>query len=75
MDILGALPRTTDGNVSRIMLAERHSKTTTQFPKLKKTALHVANVLLNHWIVPYGKADHLYLENDLQFVGKFVATL
>lgn len=39
------------------------------------TATHVANMFLDHRIVPYSIRDHLVADNGPHFVSKFFATL
>lgn len=75
MDILEPPPKSTHENQLVVVMTDRHSKLTRAVPTTQTTALHVASIFYDHWIIPYGIPDHLLTENSNQFVSKFFATL
>lgn len=72
-DILGLLLQARNGNVFAIVVTNYYSKITRAIPTSKQTAKHVANVFLQHWIVPCDILDHFRASKSPQFVSNLVA--
>lgn len=71
MDILAPLPETSNGNQFFLVVKDRQSKVTRAVPTCKTAAVHVASMLMDHWIILYGIPDSVLTENVAQFISKF----
>lgn len=74
MDILRRLPRTKKRNQYAIEMSDS-SKLTRAVPTAKTSATQVANIILEHWIVPFDIPSYVLPDHGPQFVSKFFATI
>ena len=70
MDILGPLTRATTGYRYIAVLTDRFSKIARAIPLRSITALPVAKVLVQHWILAYGPSAIILSDNGCQFASK-----
>lgn len=75
MGILGPLSNTANGNQYVIVVTDCYSKLTWAIPSPKTTSTHIANIILDHWIIPHGTPFVLLTDSGTQFVSKFFVTL
>lgn len=71
MDILEALPKTTQGNHFFLVITQRYSKLTRSITTFKGTSAHRTNLFLDDWIYKFGISMDLLADNGQQFVSKF----
>lgn len=62
LDILGPIPKTKDGNQYEILITDRYKKLPRAIPVTKTAVPHVAAVVLDHLIIPYGIQAYLLME-------------
>ena len=69
IDILGPLPKSSDGNLFILVIVDRFSKLTQCVPLKSITALSVAVAFVNEWVFKYGAPRHLLSDNGSQFIS------
>ena len=77
IDILGPLPKASDGSRFLLVITDRFSKLTRAMPLGSITALKVARAFVHHWVLAYGAPAFLLSDNGSQFTSKlfqFVCT-
>lgn len=74
-DSLEPLVKTKQGNSFIIAMTSCYSKLTRAIPLPRTKASHVAMVVPDNWILPYGISNTIVTGNGLQFVSKFSAAL
>lgn len=72
MDILGPLPKSRKENQFVLVITDRYYKQTRALSKSKTTALDLANLFLNHLIVPLGILTYLFTDHESQFGSMFL---
>ena len=70
IDILGPLPRTSNGNRYHLVITDRFSKIGQTIPLRKTTAETVARAFCEHWVFIYGPPAKLLYDNGGQFNAK-----
>lgn len=73
--ILGLLPKTTSGDQYVVVVTDRYSNITRAIFSSETTSVHIANIILDHWIIPSGISSFLLTDNGSQFASKLFATL
>ena len=71
IDILGPLPKTTNGHRCLLCITDRYSKMVRNIPLKNITAATVAKAFCEHWVFQYGPPAHLLSDNGGQFTAKF----
>ena len=71
IDILGPLPKTTDGHRYLLCITDRYSKMVRTIPLKNITAATVAKAFCEHWVFHCGPPAHLLSDNGGQFTAKF----
>lgn len=74
MDNLGPLPKSTQGYQHVVVMADRYSRLTRAVLTAKRNATQIANIFLDHRIIPFGIQNYVLTDNGAQFVIKFFAT-
>lgn len=75
MDIVGPLPKTTQGIQHISVISDCYSKLARAVPTSRTTATHVANVSIDHFLISYSISKYELADNGTQFVGKLFATV
>lgn len=44
-------------------------------PSFKKTAMHIANIFIDHCLIPYFNQTYILIDNGFQFFRKFFAAM
>lgn len=70
MEILGALPITFQEIQYVLIIMDRYSKLTRAIPTSKTTVSRLANLFLDHWIVPFGVPTYLLTDYVPKFGSK-----
>lgn len=70
IDILGPLPRASNGSRYLLVITDRYSKITRTVPLRTITAYTVAKAFKSHWVFPYGPPVNLLPDNGGQFASK-----
>lgn len=73
--VVGPFPKTWQGNQYILFVTNRYFKLTRAASTSKTTAMPVASVFVDHWLIPYGKSTYLLTGNGTQIVKKFFATV
>ena len=68
MDLIGPLPTTTAGKRFILVITDRFTKLARAAATSETTAAHVAALLLNNWIYPYGIPKSILTDNGPQFI-------
>ncbi len=71
MDLIGPLPKTSNGKRHILVITDRYSKLSRAIPMAKTTAPHVAAVFMNNWVFPYGVPKSILTDNGPQFIAEF----
>ena len=69
VDILGPLPKSTEGHRFIFVIVDRFSKLTQAIPLPSIKAIDVSVALVNHWIFKYGPPKVLLSDNGSQFIS------
>lgn len=75
MDIPGPLPKNLHGNKYVLVILDHNLKLTEAIPVPKNSALHAANLFLDHWIIPLDILKYLLTDNGPRFVSKFLQSV
>lgn len=75
MDILGPLPKMTNGNQFVVVMIDRYSNLTQTGPASKKSEAHIVNIFYDDRIVPYEAPAYVFTNNDTQVVSTFFETI
>lgn len=67
MDILGLLPKMLNGNQFVLVMTDHYSRAV---PTCKTTALHIASIFMDLWILPYEIPAPMLTNNGIQVVSK-----
>ena len=71
IDILGPLPKSTDGHLFILFIFDRFTKLTQIVPLKSVKAYDVAVAFVNEWVFKYGPLRTLLSDNGSQFVSLF----
>lgn len=70
VDLFGPLTRARSGKQFVIINTNSYSKLTRAIVTAKITTTQVANIFLNHWVIPYGIPETVLPDNGQRFVSK-----
>ena len=71
IDILGPLPKGSNGHQYLLVIVDRFTKLTQVVPLRRVTAYDVAVAFVNEWVFKYGPPQALLSDNGSQFVAHF----
>ena len=71
IDLLGPLPRTTNGNRHVLVITDRFSKLSRAVPLVRINSTSVVRAFLENWAYPYALPETLLSDNGTQFTSKF----
>lgn len=69
------LPEVILGSQFKIVINDLWANLTKSIPTSKVTILHVVQVFLHHWAIPYCILHALFSKQEVQFVGNFFSSL
>lgn len=75
MHILGLLTKPLRGNKLVMVMKDWYSKFARPVPTFKMTALHIASLLMDNWVIPYEISSNFLTDNGTQFTNKFFEML
>lgn len=70
MIIFGLFPKTENGNQFVLIMPDRYSKLTRSKPTSKTSAMHIASIFFDIWIVPFEIPAHLLTDNGTQILSR-----
>lgn len=73
MDAAENLPKMVQSSQYIFVIADRNFKLTPAVPTLQRTAAHVSNLFMAHWLIPNSTPSYLLNDNDTQILSKLFA--
>lgn len=70
-NILGLLPKLNQGNYYNCVIKDRYSKPTRAILVSRTSFTPMANICLEHWIVPLGIITYLWTDSEPKFESKY----
>lgn len=75
MDIDGSFSKAAQGIQYTHVITDRYCKLTRAIQTSGRTATHVTNLFMDHWLIPYRITTYLLTDYGTQFVSMFFAAV
>lgn len=75
MENMGPLRNLLNGNQFVLLMTARNAKLTGAVPPSQTTASHIGSLVMEKWLIRYGIATHVSMDNGTQFVSRFLKLL